>query len=1399
MQKTAEGVFRVIDKASAPITKIKSAGAEMDKTITGAGKALDNLDSPQITNSIRTTERNTAGLGRTVENTGRKIETTTNKAGRAFEQMAAKGTASVEELTAALRKFEHERATATMDVDIAKAEAKIRLIKHELRTVSTANARAELQSLGLVANEAAVALGGAAGGGGGGPPTALGGAGGGGLRASILGVTGGLGLMVPALIAAAPAVVALTGAVSALAGSLGAAIGGAGALGIGGLSAFVVGVGSIVAVAKPAINDLKELKKAQDGYNKAVQQYGRDSAQAAQAQRTLSRQQRQAPGAASVLRNAGVLSRRWRNLTGGAREDFFGILNEGLETANSLLPTFGGIANRVLSSVRRAVEDLLRPFRGSEWRGIFRDLGDTFARFSGPALRSIGNLALFFGRIARAASPMVIRMFEKLEDWTSGLARGVSNRERTANTVERLVGHLRDWVKMGGAAVRLMATFFGAGAQQGQSIVQGITEQFDKWTEWLKEHPGEVQDFFERTIDSAGKLVTAIGNIASEIGKIADALIPVLNMFSDLVNLVGGAGMLGPLALAGGLAKFGPRLPGIGGLMAGGAGRAAVGATGAGAAGGAMGGIGLRTAPALYRASTAAGAGRVAALGGTAAAVGSGALRAAGKAAWPVMAGLAAWDFATYQGNVMQRAQNALSGATFGLINRPVSDAEHEAQGTDRAAQWLGQGRSTRDLRGQVGHLERLMGATTTSTRDMRWAKGESQTVTKPVLDAGTRKDVQAQLDALRPVLKTQVRLEQTQAAMRSMDELARAFDTRWNRLGSKAAEKGFIGDLRGELKKLKPDGDRELLHATASWTATMETGTKAQRRIAEHTKNEIVRQYRHMGREVRVINGEILDITRGKWQGVYSAIMGPTERANQESRRAFTEMQKAAVDALRMMGYSPGEARGIIGGLDPDARKTSRNAAKAALRSGPGSYDAGIASGSLAGPAMPGAMPKSPATGATLQNPFGDGIGNQGRSGVAAAQSHGSRGATARAAAMVGVGGTLMGAKPGMSIYAREGARFGLRVSSGRRPGSITSSGNVSFHSSGDALDLAGSPRQMMAFARYMSQNYGPRLEELIYTPLGRGQVKNGQNYVYTGAVASDHYDHVHVADTQPGGASGSPIGQMLGGMGRVRLPRRRSRAGGVPGALSNRVTDIAAAGMERRVNAIAQAAGLLGGGGMPGGALPGGYGGGAMTFQQVAALAESVGLPGIAFAQIARGESGFNPRAIGHDPGGTRGLGLWQITTKYNDDIIAMLGGPQAMLDPMINARAAKMIYDRQGIKAWYGTRYLTDPTAHYQGDGEGFGGIRMNKPEWGGWHARGGEFVARRPTIIGVGEGGAERVKISRVSDGGGGRRPIYLHVDKIVNYEEGDIEEILQRELAKVADGIERGSDDDELDG
>jgi 3D (Asp-Asp-Asp) domain-containing protein len=122
-----------------------------------------------------------------------------------------------------------------------------------------------------------------------------------------------------------------------------------------------------------------------------------------------------------------------------------------------------------------------------------------------------------------------------------------------------------------------------------------------------------------------------------------------------------------------------------------------------------------------------------------------------------------------------------------------------------------------------------------------------------------------------------------------------------------------------------------------------------------------------------------------------------------------------------------------------------------------------------------------------------------------------------------------LMGAQPALGPFASVGARFGLHVSSGRRPGSITSSGNQSYHSTGEAIDEAGSPAGMLAFFKFMRSTFGSRLAELIYTPGGVG-IKNGKPYRYTGQVAADHFDHVHVAlDTGKPGV-GDGIGKVMG-----------------------------------------------------------------------------------------------------------------------------------------------------------------------------------------------------------------------------------------------------------------------------
>jgi len=111
-------------------------------------------------------------------------------------------------------------------------------------------------------------------------------------------------------------------------------------------------------------------------------------------------------------------------------------------------------------------------------------------------------------------------------------------------------------------------------------------------------------------------------------------------------------------------------------------------------------------------------------------------------------------------------------------------------------------------------------------------------------------------------------------------------------------------------------------------------------------------------------------------------------------------------------------------------------------------------------------------------------------------------------------------------------------------------------------------------------------------------------------------------------------------------------------------------------------------------------------MPVDAVAALAEWRGMPGITMAQIAHGESNYYPGVVGSDAdagyGNTFGYGLWQITSGVgNESLVKGYGGFDQMLNPVKNAMVAGEMYDAAGgLSPWFGTRFLTDPNAHYTG---------------------------------------------------------------------------------------------------
>ncbi len=260
--------------------------------------------------------------------------------------------------------------------------------------------------------------------------------------------------------------------------------------------------------------------------------------------------------------------------------------------------------------------------------------------------------------------------------------------------------------------------------------------------------------------------------------------------------------------------------------------------------------------------------------------------------------------------------------------------------------------------------------------------------------------------------------------------------------------------------------------------------------------------------------------------------------------------------------------------------------------------------------------------------------------------------------------GGSLGTSKGQLGAVERLAAKFGLTMTSGFRPWDTDS-----FHGQDRARDFSNGVNtpEMRAFAIAVAQRWGRRLLEMFYDPLG-WYIDNGQKI--PGAIGG-HSDHVHVA-MQRGGLLG--LVQKFAGGGFV--------------------------GNINRVYAEHNSA-------------DGDWGGETLPSYLVAALAEAAGqtlgisVPGVTMEQITRGESGAHkansarPGATGIDPGGTKGLGLWMITTGFNDALISKYGGQTAMRNPVKNAAAMASIYQSNGLGAWYGDGSVTGSNLHYEGN--------------------------------------------------------------------------------------------------
>jgi len=95
----------------------------------------------------------------------------------------------------------------------------------------------------------------------------------------------------------------------------------------------------------------------------------------------------------------------------------------------------------------------------------------------------------------------------------------------------------------------------------------------------------------------------------------------------------------------------------------------------------------------------------------------------------------------------------------------------------------------------------------------------------------------------------------------------------------------------------------------------------------------------------------------------------------------------------------------------------------------------------------------------------------------------------------------------------------MGLTLTSGFRPGSITSSGNPSLHAVGRAIDVAGSgPGMRSFFGAEVVRAAATNLAEIIHSPYW-WHPGSGVTRISDPQIMADHWDHVHVGTYDRGG----------------------------------------------------------------------------------------------------------------------------------------------------------------------------------------------------------------------------------------------------------------------------------------
>lgn len=560
-----------------------------------------------------------------------------------------------------------------------------------------------------------------------------------------------------------------------------------------------------------------------------------------------------------------------------------------------------------------------------------RQLGD---ELWGSAEKATKGWADFTGSIAGQS---------KLTAWFNGLYTNINPifglvgdlskailRMGSDPTMAKMVNGLRGLVPMLEKALTMLTRAFGPAAV-------AFLSELMKTLGYLVGESGPLTIFL-KALTSVLKIFNNLVSVVPGLGKVLTAAFSMLliSRFTgsiilltrSMFGLATAEKAVAASSIAGGGGKVGKTLLGFTAISSlGGRGAAAL------KGGGAAAGAGQLVLPGM----AAAGAGRLAGLAGLGGRAGA-VLGAAGKFAWPLAAlgGIYGMATAPREGSALDQVGQTIQGgfhmASGGLIpqaeTKSMVASKFNTSMLQDVSKNLGydkRGSGALFTQGGGGHAKNLK-QYTAETLKIKAALGQVRKINAAIGWTDTQaaydtvKALQAELKLRHGIIKVG-KQGKTQAdvnaARKGINQLADVYAVVMPKKGRAAAlarVREFAADM---MKKLGPAGKKEMGESLLKGYGDLTKKHPELKKQFEGLRKDIGRSFKGTAENIQTVNGRILTGTTKEWQNIQKAMTVPAERVKQELNTKFTAIQNMAVGSLQAMGYTAKQARAYVQGSD--------------------------------------------------------------------------------------------------------------------------------------------------------------------------------------------------------------------------------------------------------------------------------------------------------------------------------------------------------------------------------------------------------------------------------------------------------------------------------------------------